>query len=119
MRVQFFLRQPGWNAGRGRGEIVTGGGIGEAFYLAVLSDDHDCDFAGCCAQEGGLARVGVAQVGNREPAGCCGVVVGKVAVLDEEVDRRLKAIDGVIAAVQKTHSADYAKVLHTLSHQLS
>ena len=37
-----------------------------------------------------------------------------IAVLDEEVGRRLKAIDGVIAAVQESHSADYAKVLHPL-----
>ena len=37
-----------------------------------------------------------------------------IAALDEEVDRRLKAIDGVIAAVQESHSADYAKVLHPL-----
>ena len=34
-----------------------------------------------------------------------------IADLADDLDRRLKAIDGVIAAVQESQSADYAKVL--------
>ena len=70
--------------------------------------------------EGRFKAINVAVDGIRTAQQQCDAdTKTSIAVLDEEVDRRLKAIDGVIAAVQKTHSADYAKVLHTLSHQLS
>ena len=39
-----------------------------------------------------------------------------VAALADELDRRLKAIDDVIAAVQESQSTDYAKVPRTHSH---